>query len=240
MKNILALLLAPIVGLSNLSRHKNNLIEWCWKYSTNPSGRMGDCYLEIKTSREVDDNLLVASFILFLARYFLIADDRQKGTVAGVLNDSVTRSDENPLLPFLLYTEVTKHAVSETEREAIVSTFSSGYNLPTAPFGLPPLDYKVEVYRGRTLAKYDFYISEASGHLYDWFYMSLGYDIILLPVTLGMMYKVVTDKLSPKGRKLLSKCILGFLDECQTTRGALELNSLANRVLAENQTNPIG
>ncbi len=206
-------------------------------YNNSLSAGGYDLFLSIKTKREIDDNLLISSFIMFMTTYFYICDVRQKNIVAKALKEAMELQAENGW-SYFLYTRVVEQSLSEQERKYASEIFTNGGYDKNIPYGIPPLDYNLERYSGSRLfraAKYDFYITKTNNRVFDNFFMTMGNDIVLLPITIGMMQKAISDRISEAGRKTLYKCILDFLEKYNAKFSKIELVDLANKVLTDNQ-----
>src|SRR4030066_1071201 len=112
---IFAILFAPIRWLTNLTtRPKNNLLEWHLSF--------GPFFVRIQTNHKkhfLSDDLLIASYILFLARYFYICDDRQVDITREFLLDSVRRSEKPNEISAKLYETVFK-TLKTVEQDAAI------------------------------------------------------------------------------------------------------------------------
>ncbi len=198
-RTIFAILFSPLRLLSNLFQHKDNVLEWHFNY--------GSFLVKIQTTHKdkvLSDQLLIASYILFLARYFYICDDRQTDVVRDVLLDSLKKSHNPGELASILL-GATFQTLNQREQEAANGLFNSSF-IPVPEF---PLTYSENEDPRHSLAKYSFLVFEHGGSPVANFYMSSGPDIILLPLTVGILYEYVVDKIKDKEKKkILDQSIL--------------------------------
>jgi len=196
---IFSILFAPIRILGNLFHHRDNLLEWHLTH---------DQYLVLiqrKYKEEKNnDYLLIASYILFLSRYFYICDDRQIDVVRKILQEQVRGQGEN----INNITEKIYIAIFHTlkpEEQKVVGKLYSG--------GTPPLKYSEDWLPMNPNTKYSFLVFENKGILNENLHLSHGPDIILLPITVGILYEYVSDSFVDVGnRKILDKTIKDLLE----------------------------
>jgi len=184
---IFSIIFTPIRWLANLlTQRKDNVLEWHLNY--------GPSFVKIETKYKeqfLSDNLLIAGYILFLARYFFICDERQIEIVRKLLLREIGKSRADEITPQLY--EAVFQTLNQMEKDATLGLFKI-YNrfLP-----MPPLTFSEDEEPQHSLAKYSFLIFKRSsgnglGHI---FHMSAGPDIILLPLTVGILYEYVVNKL---------------------------------------------
>ncbi|BCX16102.1 MAG: hypothetical protein KatS3mg098_331 [Candidatus Parcubacteria bacterium] len=229
---IFSIIFAPIRWLANLfTQRKDNILEWHFNY--------GPSFIKIETKYKeqfLPDDLLIAGYILFLARYFFICDDRQIEVVRKFLLNEIEKSKSNEIT-LKLY-EAVFQTLNQMEKDATLGLFKI-YNrfLP-----MPPLTFSEDEEPRHSLAKYSFLVFERSGgngfgHI---FYMSAGPDIILLPLTVGILYEYVVNKLRNKDKKeKLDNSIIDLLKghsavDCRSIAGQTEL---PNEVIIKNNLN---
>jgi len=107
---------------------------------------------------------------------------------------------------------------------------------------MPPLTFYEDEEPRHSFAKYKFLVFERSGGngLGHIFHMSAGPDIILLPLTVGILYEYVVNKLRDKGKKeKLDNSIIDLLKnhstvDCRSMSGQTEL---PNKVISNNNLN---
>jgi len=96
---------APIRWLANLlTQRKDNVLEWHLNY--------GPSFVKIETKHKeqfLPDDLLIAGYVLFLARYFFICDDRQVDVVREFLLSEIGKSKKSDEITPKLYEIVSKH-----------------------------------------------------------------------------------------------------------------------------------
>ena len=163
---------------------------------------------------------LIASYIMFFARYFYICDDRQVHIVRDFLLDSVRRSQKPNEIASILYERVFK-TLDPAEQDAAVKLFKI-YSRVTSP---PPLTYCEDKEPSHSYAKYSFYVIKSGRGLTSIFHMSAGPDKILLPLTVGILYEYVVDKIRNREKKgKLDRSIIDLLEgynsvDCRSREG---------------------
>ena len=217
---IFAILFAPIRWLGNvITRPKNSLLEWHLSY--------GPLFVKIQTNRKekfLNDDLLIASYIMFLARYFLTCDYRQVDVVRGFLLDSIRKSQKPNEIAANLYKIVFK-TLNPVEQDAVIKLFKIYSRFTSAP----PLTYSEDKEPSHSYAKYSFYVVESGSRLTSIFHMSAGPDIILLPLTVGILYQYVADKIQNRYKKdKLDRAIIDLLEgynsvDCRSQEGSSRL-----------------
>ena len=229
LRAIFAILLAPFIWLFNLPRGKNSDLEWRFNY--------GPSFVKIETKyREqfLADDLLTVSYLLFLARYFYICDKRQPDVVRKYLLEAIKGQYEVSELGGRLY-EVVFQTLNQTEKDAtlgLLKTFSF--------IAIPPMTFSEDEEPLHSFAKYSFLVFNRNGQLGSTFYMSFGPDIILLPLTVGILYAYVINKLRDKNKKeKLNGMIIEMLEmhdsvDSQSMDG---LNKLPMAIISKNKLN---
>lgn len=226
---IFSIIFAPVRWLVNsLTQRKDNVLEWHLNY--------GPLFVKIETKHKeqfLPDDLLIAGYILFLARYFYICDDRQIDVVRNFLLETIGKQKANEITPKLY--EVVFQTLNQMEKDATLGLFKI-YNrfLP-----IPPLTFSEDEEPRHSFAKYKFLVFERSGGngLGHIFHMSAGPDIILLPLTVGILYEYVVNKLRAKDKKeKLDNSIIDLLKnhssvDCRSMAGQTEL---PNEVIKNN------
>lgn len=228
---ILALIIIKLFD-NSLTKRKDNVLEWHLNY--------GPSFVKVQTIHKeqfLGDDLLIASYILFLARYFYICDDRQIDVVRNFLLEEIGKSQKSNEITPKLY-EAVFQTLNQMERDAMFGLFKI-YNrfLP-----MPPLTFSEDEEPRHSLAKYSFLVFERSdgnglGHI---FHMSAGPDIIFLPFTVGILYEYVVNKLRNKDKKeKLDNSIVDLLKghsavDCRSMAGQTEL---PNEVIIKNNLN---
>ena len=230
---IFSIIFTPIRLLANLlTQRKDNVLEWHLNY--------GPSFVKIQTNHKeqfLPDDLLIAGYILFLARYFYICNDRQINVVRDFLLEAIEKSQKpNEITPKLY--EVVFQTLNQMEKDATLGLFKI-YNrfLP-----IPPLTFSEDEEPKHSFAKYKFLVFERSGGngLGHIFHMSAGPDIILLPLTVGILYEYVVRKLRDKGKKeKLDNSIIDLLEKHSTIdcRSMAGQNELPNEVISNNNLN---
>ena len=233
LRALFSIILRPLWWLMNLiTRREDNLLEWHLNY--------GPSFVKIQINHKeqfLTDDLLIAGYILFLARYFYICNDRQINVVRDFLLEAIEKSQKpNEITPKLY--EVVFQTLNQMEKDATLGLFKI-YNrfLP-----IPPLTFSEDEEPKHSFAKYKFLVFERSGGngLGHIFHMSAGPDIILLPLTVGILYEYVVRKLRDKGKKeKLDNSIIDLLEKHSTIdcRSMAGQNELPNEVISNNNLN---
>ncbi len=231
---IFSIIFTPIRWLANLlTQRKDNILEWHLNY--------GPSFVKIETKYKeqfLPDDLLIAGYILFLARYFYICDERQIDVVRNFLLNAIGKRESVELMGAKLFEEVF-NTLNLQEREIAIK-LSNIWGRGIAP-GFPFL-YREDKEPRHSLAKYSFLVFERSGGngLGHIFHMSAGPDIILLPLTVGILYEYVVNKLRNKDKKeKLDNSIIDLLKghsavDCRSMAGQTEL---PNEVIIKNNLN---
>jgi hypothetical protein len=226
---IFSIIFTPIRWFVNLlTRPKNNLLEWHFSY--------GPYLVNIQTNHKeqfLADDLLIAAYILFLSRYFYICDERQINIVREFLLNTVRKSQKLEIPK--LY-EIIFKTLNPTERDVAVKL---SYIWGRIGPGFPPLIYSEDKEPSRVFAKYSFFVFERTGGhgLGSIFHMSTGPDIILLPLTVGILYDYVVNKLRDKGKKEeLNYSVIDLFEKHKIVdcRSRAALIELPNEVISNN------
>lgn len=199
----------------SIFRHKDNLLEWHFNY--------GEYFVQIRTTHKeqpLPDGLLIVSYILFLARYFRICDDRQIEPMREFLNKEIVNSEKDTTeLSSKIHT-IIMQTLNKWEKRAVDKLFF---------MGLPPLDFSENEEVSRPYARYSFLVFRQGGNLTSTFHMSAGADKIFLPLTVDVLYEYVIWKLRNKNKKeILDKAILDLLKayddvNCRSFKGLSKL-----------------
>lgn len=227
---LFSIFITPIIRLINLiTRPKNNLLEWHLNY--------GLSFVKIQTNHKeqvLSDDLLIAGYILFLARYFFICDERQIKIVQNFLLNAIGGPEKPNTITPKLY-EIIFQTLSGSEQKATIGLFQI-YNrfLP-----IPPLTYSENEEPKHSFAKYSFFVFERpkDRNLISALHMSSGPDIILLPITVGILYEYVANKIQNEDKKRkLNQSIIDLLEEYKfiNCRSPYGLVILPVAILAKN------
>lgn len=218
---IFLFIFTPIRLLANfLTKRNDNVLEWHLNY--------GALFIKIQTNYKdkfLSDDLLIAGYILFLARYFYICDDRQADVVRSFLLNSLNRFNKINRITSKLFYEVFE-TLTRMERNAVYSLFET-----------PPMVFSENDEPKHSFAKYNFFVFERAGGngLGHIFHMSAGPDIILLPITVGILYDYVVNKLLDKNKKeKLNSAITYLLKKHSVvdSRSKIGQNELPNEVIS--------
>lgn len=217
------IIFTPIKWLENsLTKRKDNILEWHLNY--------GPSFVKIETNYKgqfLCDDLLIASYILFLAKYFYICDNKQVDVVRNFLLEEIEKSEKPNIVTVKLY-------------ELIFQTFNQrDKNIINKFLPNPPLTFSEDEEPVRSVAKYTFSVFKHSndnglGHI---LHMSFGPDILLLPLTVGILYEYVVDKLEDKGKKeKLNNLVIEMMKkhssvDCRSIKGQ---NELPNEIIKDN------
>jgi hypothetical protein len=173
---------------------------------------------------------LVIAYLLFISRYFYICDKRQIAPVRQVLTDHL-QGLESPdqLAPAIL--EVVKASLGKGEKAA----FDGQFKYPQ----LPPTMYVEageDIDRVERVGQYIFRIYKKRDQWLDDLQVSLGLDTVLLPITVGLLYHYVTDKIPSENRTVLDACIAELLASQASSnfRSLKDATQTVNKVIAEN------
>lgn len=202
--------------------NKNSLIEYSFSYD------LISCKIIIIDKIGISDNLLVSSYILFLARYFLICDDRQVDVMKKLLPLEIESNETKRLSTQNIYQAVLK-TLNENEREVADTLFFTG----VAPLLCPD-----NAKQSKVLTDYSFVVFKQGMELRTIFNMSAGPDIVLLPLTVGIFYEFIVSRLRDKSKKeLINNIIMQLLasyeaNDCRSITANIQL---PNRILSENK-----
>lgn len=204
-RSVFSFLLLPLRWLANAFQKKDGLLEWRLNY--------GSSFVRIDTKGNADlsDDLLIAGYLLFLARYLYICDKRQLEVVVNLLKNLVKDSVKQNEIALKIYEEVFK-TLNKMEQNALIGLLRTYSKI----FPVPPLLYSEDEEPKHSLARYRFLVFEHGNqrNLASAFYMSRGPDIILLPLTLGILYNYVVDKLGDRNkRENLDRLIIDLLEK---------------------------
>lgn len=124
--------------------------------------------------------------------------------------------NESQPTALLLY-ETAFATLSDGEKQAAPKLFT---------MGIPPIIITEGETPMRSFAKYSFLVFVRRGELYGNFHMSVGADIILLPITLGTLYDFVSAKVTGRNKTLLRNGVIALLEmqEEQGCRSILQLH----------------
>jgi len=233
LRALFSIILRPLWWLMNLiTRREDNLLEWHLNY--------GPSFVKIQINHKeqfLTDDLLIAGYILFLARYFYICDNRQTKILQDFLLNAVENAEKPGALTPKIY-EIVFQTLSKAEQKATIGLFEI-YNkfLP-----IPPLTYSESEEPRHSFTKYSFFVFERPSDrmLTSVFHMSAGPDIILLPITIGILYEYVVDKIQSEDKKnKLNQSIIDLLKEYEfiDCRSSYGLVILPVGILAKNEFN---
>jgi hypothetical protein len=178
-------------------------------------------------SSEYETTYLVAAYLLFLARYFFICDKRQIEPVGTRLAEYIRTGAPPAQLASALF-ETVHGTLNQNEKRAVAGLFS----FPN----LPPLTYTDEATPSAKLARYTLTTYKAGDIWSLDFHMSTGPDIVLLPITVGLLYHYVSDKIEDNNKPVLNNCISQFLAEQQSSdcRSHRDATRIPNTIIANN------
>lgn len=202
-----------------LFRARHCLLEWRFVY--------GASLVNIRTTMAfADHRLLVVGYILFLARYFYICDDRQVTVVRDLLRDAIRNSQQPREITERLY-ETAVGTLNSLERNVVGKLFRLD----------PPLTFSEDEQPRSPGAKYAFLVSGRGGVVRSTFHMSGGADMILLPLTVGVLYEYVVSKIRTADQKAkLDQSIVDLLEahkavDCRSRKG---LSTLPCEIIEKN------
>ncbi len=218
---LLGMMVGPVLRvIDRFQRHADNVL------SVHLSFGRSRCTvrLEHKATR-LDHELLVATYLLFVARYFFVCDLRQVGPVKSCLLSCF--SEEGATIQRLtqaIYDEVFK-TLGAAERWALEGLFQDGN---------PPMTFSEDDYpEEHSLATYSFLVFGAFPKVHATFHISQGPDIVLLPIALGIVYQVVSEKLTAAENEALRLGVLRLLKAYDRVdcRSVTALTMLPNEIL---------
>ena len=205
------LIVGPLVWFYNLifRRRKDNLIEFHFNFASNIK-----CYIEKieNEHRYSNDFILIAAYIMFIARYFYICDDRQVEPMKKELSRFFRSNFDLGTDNFYEYNgkiyELIFKTLNQNEQNALVKLFSF----------TPPLRLIEKPFDDKSLAKYSFVVFLNVGEISSSFYMSVGPDKILLPLAITLFLEFVLKNLkNPRSTEILADLSLRLLDSYNTT-----------------------
>lgn len=224
------LLFIFLVWFFGFRKRKNSILEWNMIFDP--------FFVNIETIHKrqiLPDDLLIASYILFLARYFFICDERQIDVVQDFLKNGIKDKENVKLFGGNLY-EIIFQTLDESEKNATVTLFKN-----LSVIGVPPIFYAESKNPKNKFAKYSFFVFEKNNKIVgSTFHMSLGGDIVLLPLSVGILYSYVSEKLRDKDKiKKLDSCIVQLLESYNfiDCRSIEALHGLPLDIISKNKLN---
>jgi len=188
----------------------------------------GRAYISSQShSSEQETTYLVAAYLLFLARYFFICDKRQIKPVGTRLAEYIRTGAPPDQLASALF-ETVHGTLNQNEKRAVAGLFS----FPN----VPPLTYTDEPTLGAKLAQYTL-TTYKTGDIWSIdFHMSAGPDVVLLPITVGILYHYVSDKIEDNKKPVLNDCISQLLAAQQSSdcRSHRDATRIPNTIIAKN------
>ncbi len=171
----------------------------------------------------------MVAYLLFLSKYFYICEKRQLGPVRDLLVTYVRESaPPDHLASYLL--EVVRASLDTTENAA----FRDQFKYPK----LPPTTYvenEGEIDRIEKIGRYAVTIYKRGGGWIDDLQVSPGFDLVLLPITVGILYHYVTDKIGVQNRAILDTCISELIAEQAFSNCTVrDATRIANAVIVKN------
>lgn len=196
LRTIAAIFIIPFIWFFNLFKRKGNILEWHLNF--------GRSTVDITTISHAQptEALLVIAYLLFVGRYFFICDKRQTNVVRQALREEIQKDIDSSTLPYRLF-EAAYSTLTQGEKEAVRQLFT---------MGIPPSTFTEGKEPAHSLAKYSFLIFLHHGEPYGNFHMSFGPDIVLLPITLGILCSFVTSKVTGRNKTLLQNGIIALFD----------------------------
>lgn len=197
MKRVFLTLIAPLIYLYNAVFRKklsDSLIYFDIKFDNE------SCYM--KHAGTSSDNVLVASYIMFLSRYFFICDDKQLEPMQKYLIKIFKEKFDSKKfingIEGLVYDTLSEH-----ERNQLKSLAKSGAVMPA---------FLSDDDNSGSLGKYQFYLTNQDGVIVSKFFMSPGLDIVLLPRLVFFMFSYINSELaSEESKKILQSASLDFV-----------------------------
>lgn len=197
------MLLEPFNWLNNLFKRNNNILEWHLNF--------GKIFVGITTKSKNDptDKLLIAALLLYIGRHFYICEENQEYLIRETFkNDVINQS--NPADVALHLSEAAYSTLSAAEQQA----FNEFFRVGPIPVGLPPFSFTENEEPENSIAKFSFHIFRQNNELFGNFFMStFSPNLILLPITLGILYALVESKLAKRNKNALRNGILTLLEK---------------------------
>lgn len=224
LKSAFYLLASPLFWLSDVVSQRKAVsiirIEFGWNRAT----------VDFQTKfHDQEKGLLVKSYLLFLAKYFCICDDRQLAPVSDEILKYAERSAGlHDLAPALL--RITRSTFSDEENDAYKNTFRYPKHPPTV------IDYDhSRIDRDERIGKYTFSLLKENGAWKENLRISMGLDIVLLPIAVGLLYRFVAEKIGFEHREALDLAISQLHSALAATdpRSQLLSSQAVNKVIAE-------
>lgn len=203
LRTIAAVLLSPFIWFFNLFRRSNNVLEWHLNF--------GKSSINIRTVTQEapTEALLISAYLLFVGRYFFICDQRQEHSARQALKEIAEEKTDTKIAALHLY-EAIHGTLNDGEKGAVSSLFM---------MGIPPIVVTQNEEPANSLAKYSFLIFVRNQELYGNLHLSFGPDIVLLPISLGVLYDFVAANVTGRNKQLLKNGVLALL-ELQKGHGA--------------------
>jgi hypothetical protein len=183
-------------------------------------------------SQEQELTYLMVAYLLFLSKYFYICDKRQLGPVSDLVAKYARESAPPDQLASVLL-ETVRASFDKIENAA----FADQFKYPK----LPPIFVEHEpatdrIDRIELIGRYAVTIFKRGGRWLDDLQVSRGFDIVLLPITVGILYQYVTDRIGAQNRTLLDTCISELITEQAFSNGRFlrDATRIANAVIAKN------
>ena len=170
------------------------------------------------------------SCLLYLSKYFYVCDERQIEIVRNILVQCARESGAADQLAQMIFYNI-RDVLNETEKKAIAEQFIYPHRPPVRYF-----EGNEEIDRTERIGRYSLNIYKIGGLWHDDLEVSMGLDMVLLPITAGILYNYVTDKIPSESRIVLDSCVTALLDRQATSnfRSLKTARQLVNTVIAEN------
>ena len=224
---IFALLFAPFRLLFNLlTKPSRPIAEFEFTFGS------GLCHIKLTLPKNENDDALIAGYIMYLARYFYICDERQIKLMQNLLTKEAEAKKKGDInFTEKIYQNILQ-TLNEQERYAVNKLFA----FPK----LPPLLYAEDKVPSYPIATYKLFVTEQNkswGHI---FHLSAGADILLLPLLVGIFYEYVKDK--TKSGDVLDETIVRLISSYNDIdcRSSEALNKLPDKILREKYFSHLG
>jgi len=171
----------------------------------------------------------ILAYLLFLSQYFYACDKRQVTPVAKCLGEHVEHCNPPAELAGSLLRTV-RATLNQRENDALAGLFRDSF--------LPPLVYSEGITSMSKIARHTMMIYKRGDLWSIDLRISFAMSTFLFPLTVGILYHYVSDKVGYEKKEVLDSCIMQVLTSQGTSdfRGLREGARLLvpNTIIAEN------
>lgn len=155
---------------------------------------------------------LMIAYLLFLSEYFYICDKRQRGRISDLVKKHIREAAPPDQLASVVLNAV-RESLNNTERAAFAAQFKYPKTAPTY------VEKEKEVDRIERIGRYAVTIYKRKGRWLNDLQISAGFDTVLLPITVGLLYDYVSGRIVVEDRALLDSCISELIEGMASTDG---------------------